>query len=83
VQFALIHAATAAAVQTTPAAATYLVMTSAISAANLTVGVYIPELKLPDQHLRYVGVGFIVATANLTGGIVSTWFDIARGMRHR
>jgi len=61
---------------------TKLVSTAAIAASALTAGAYIPELKIPDQHLRYMRLYFEVSSA-LEDGYITAFVDIARGMRHR
>jgi hypothetical protein len=66
----------------TTAPTTVLVSTGAIAASALTKGAYIPELKLPDQHLQYVRLYFAVSEA-LLAGKVTAFLDIAKGMRHR
>lgn len=73
VQFILCHGAATA-------PTTQLVMTSAIAVASLTKGAYIPELKIPDQHLRYMRLYYDVST-NPTAGKITAFIDIARGMR--
>lgn len=62
---------------------TVLVSTYAIAASALTKGAYIPELKLPDQHLQYVRLLFDVGSATLAAGKITAFLDIAKGMRHR
>ena len=61
---------------------TKLVSTAAIAASALTKGAYIPELKIPDQHLRYMRLYFDVSDT-LEAGYITAFVDIARGMRHR
>lgn len=61
---------------------TELVSTYAIATSALTKGAYIPELKLPDQHLQYVRLKFTCSTT-LVSGYVTAFLDIAKGMRHR
>jgi len=61
---------------------TKLVSVAAIAASALTKGAYIPELKLPDQHLQYVRLYFEVSAA-LAAGYITAFLDIAKGMRHR
>ena len=61
---------------------TVLVSTYAIAASALIKGAYIPELKLPDQHLRYVRLYFDVS-ATLAAGYITAFLDIASGMRGR
>jgi hypothetical protein len=66
----------------TTAPTTVLVSTYAIAASALTKGAYIPELKLPDQHLQYVRLKYDVS-ATLAAGKITAFLDIASGMRHR
>jgi hypothetical protein len=53
-----------------------------VSAANTGVGCYIPELKIPDMHLRYMTVNVIVVNTTSAGN-VTAFIDAGTGMRHR
>src|SRR5664280_1306975 len=56
-------------------APTVLIQTRAFTVAELTVGCYIPELKIPDQHARFMNVGYyIIGTP--TVGTVTAYIDI-------
>jgi hypothetical protein len=63
-------------------APTVLIQTRAFLEAELTVGAYIPELKVPDMHARFCNVVYII-TGDPGALVVSTFLDIATGMRHR
>lgn len=63
-------------------APTVLVQTRAFTIAELTVGCYIPELKIPDEHARFCNVGYyIIGTPGV--GTVTAYIDIDTGKRHR
>jgi hypothetical protein len=63
-------------------APTIVVQTAPIAVSALTVGAYIPELKIPDQHARFMNVGYyIVGTPGV--GTVTAYIDITTGQRHR
>ena len=79
VQFALVHNTTGTPTTTTA----ILTETDAIAIASLTKGAYIPELKIPDQHYRYMRVAYVLTGGNLGTGVVSAWISPARGLRHR
>lgn len=68
VQFVICHSATAN-------ATTQLVMTAAILTASLTKGAWIPELKLPEHHLQYVRIYYVIAGSNPTTGKVTAYLD--------
>lgn len=72
VQFVLCHGAATA-------PTTQLVMTAAIATASLTKGAYIPELKIPDQHLRYMRMYYVISGSNPGAGKVTTFVDINPG----
>ena len=63
---------------------TIQVKTAPISVDLLVAGVYIPELKIPDQHARYCNVNYVISGATIgVAGKVSAFLDIATGYRHR
>jgi len=70
-----------AATQATAGGGTPVVETPAIVIATLVAG-YSFELKIPDQHLRYMNVAY--TTVGTPGaGAVSAWLDTCTGFRHR
>lgn len=71
-QIALVHGA-----DTAPK--TQIVMTAAIAQASLTKGAYIPELKIPDQHLRYMRLYYIIVGSNPGAGTITAFVDINPG----
>jgi hypothetical protein len=57
-------------------------VTCYVPLADLTLGGYIPELKIPDQHKRYMNLQML--TVGTPGaGAVTAFMDIATGLRHR
>ena len=61
---------------------TQLVSVIAIAEASLTKGAYIPELKIPDQHLEFMRLYYTVSGTH-SAGAITAFLDIASGMRHR
>lgn len=51
----------------------------AISATSLIKGGYIPEIKIPDRHARYLRLYYTVGTQNFTAGKLTAWIDIGSG----
>lgn len=58
---------------------TQYVLTAAIAKASLTKGCYIPELKIPDQHLRYMRLYYIIEGSNPGAGTITAFVDINPG----
>lgn len=71
-QIALVHGAATA-------PTTQLVLTAAILQASLTKGCYIPELKIPDQHLRYMRLYYIIVGSNPGAGKITAYVDVNPG----
>jgi hypothetical protein len=66
-----------------PSSAPTIVMwTAPILVAALTIGCYIPEIKIPDQHARFCNVGYYII-GTTSAGNVTAYLDIATGLRHR
>jgi len=51
----------------------------AISSTTLIKGSYLPEIKIPDRHLRYLRLYYTVGTENFTAGKLTAWIDIGSG----
>lgn len=68
---ALQHGAT-----TTPA--TEILALTAILTANLTKGAYIPEIKVPDEHLQYMRLYYTVSGSNFTLGKITAFISLDR-----
>jgi len=51
----------------------------AISATTLLKGGYLPEIKIPDRHARYLRLYYTVGTENFTAGKLTAWIDIGSG----
>lgn len=51
----------------------------AISASTLIKGSYLPEIKIPDRHLRYMRLYYTVGTENFNAGKLTAWIDIGSG----
>lgn len=51
----------------------------AISATTLIKGGYIPEIKIPDRHMRYLRLYYTVGTENFSAGKLTAWIDIGSG----
>lgn len=51
----------------------------AISATSLKKGSYIPEIKIPDRHMRYLRLYYTVGTQNFSAGKLTAWIDIGSG----
>jgi len=51
----------------------------AISATTLIKGGYIPEIKIPDRHARYMRLYYTVGTENFSAGSLTAWIDIGSG----
>jgi hypothetical protein len=48
-----------------------------VRATSLVKGGYIPEIKIPDQHLRYLRLYYDVGgAANFNAGKITAWVDI-------
>ena len=70
-QISLQHGAT-----DTPA--TNLVDLPLILTAALTKGCYIPEIKIPDEHLQYIRLYYTVAGFNFTTGKITAHISLDR-----
>jgi hypothetical protein len=55
----------------------------AISASTLIKGCYLPEFKIPDQHMQYLRLYYTAGTENFNAGAITAYIDIASGMRGR
>lgn len=55
----------------------------AISATTLIKGCYLPEFKVPDQHLRYLRLYYTAGTENFNAGAITAFIDIGSGLRGR
>jgi hypothetical protein len=55
----------------------------AIGATTLIKGVYLPEMKIPDQHLQFMRLYYTAGTENFNAGAITAWVDVIKGMRHR
>jgi hypothetical protein len=53
--------------------------THAISATTLLKGGYLPEIKIPDRHFRYLRLYYTVGTENFSAGKLTAWIDIGSG----
>jgi hypothetical protein len=51
----------------------------AIAATTLVKGSYLPEIKIPDRHMRYLRLYYTVGTENFTAGKLTAWIDIGSG----
>jgi hypothetical protein len=63
---------------------TIVVQTAPISVDLLTLGAYIPELKIPDQHAKFCNVNYVISGAAVgVAGKITAYVDIASGLRGR
>lgn len=67
VQFKLCHGAA-----TSPT--TVIMETPAIVTASLTKGAYVTEIKIPDEHLRYMRIYYVVV-GTFTAGAITAFVD--------
>jgi len=51
----------------------------AISATTIIKGGYIPDIKIPDRHLRYMRLYYTVAGEAFSAGKLTAWIDIGSG----
>ena len=61
---------------------TAVVQTGDIAIADLSIGAYVAELKVPDRHARFCNfAAFVIGTTS--AGAVTAYLDIATGQGHR
>jgi len=44
--------------------------------AQLVKGAYIPEMRIPDQHLQFLRLYYLTGTGDFTSGNITAWIDI-------
>lgn len=55
---------------------TSLLLVASIAKEALVKGAYIPEIKIPDEHLRFLRLYYEVGTGPFTAGKITAFIDI-------